>query len=161
MSTPHEGSAGTSAVFQESEVSFMTPYRLAFLPTLLIVGNLLNQASAQEPKAAAPETRYPEETAVTFEWDYSCPNASCSFSCPGHGGASHVTKLTMRLGTLPVGTLQHIPALLYSFSTTETEKGSGFIVAAGLSTLACQVNGMTEDYAGPSRFDRQGLNETR
>ena len=131
-------------------MSFM-PSRLPFLPTLLIAGNLLCQASAQEPKAAAPEPRNPEEL-VTFEWDYSCPkNKLCSFDCPGSGGANHVTKLTIRLGTLPVGMLKHIPTLLYSFSTSEIETGNGLIVSAGLGSLSCQVNGMTTDYAGPAK----------
>ena len=133
-------------------MSFIASSRLPFLPTLLIAGNLLCQASAQEPTAPAPEQRYPQESAVTFQWDYSCQNGKlCSFNCLGNGGASHVTKLTVRLGTLPVGT-QHVPALLYSFSTNEIETGKGFVVSAGLSTLSCQVNGMTEVYAGPAKF---------
>ena len=133
-------------------MSFIAPSRLPFLSTLLIAGNLLHQASAQELRAAAPEP--PEESAVTFEWDYSCPNGKvCSFNCPGHGGANHVTKLTIRLGTLPVGMLTHIPTLLYNFSTAETEARSGFVVSAGLSRLSCQINGMTVDYAGPAKFD--------
>ena len=69
----------------------------------------------------------------------------------GNGGASHVTKLTIRLGTLPVGLLKHIPVLLYSFSTTEMDNGNGFVVSAGLGTLQCQINGMRSDYAGPAK----------
>jgi hypothetical protein len=142
-------------------VSLIASSRLPFLPTLLIVGNLLNQASAEELRAAAPEPGSPEESAVTFEWDYSCPNSSsCSFSCPGQGGASHVTKLTIRLGTLPVGMLKHIPALLYNYSTSEIENGNGFVISAGLGALSCQINGMTENYAGPSKFVG-GLNESK
>jgi hypothetical protein len=131
-------------------VSLVALARLSFLPTLLAAGNLLSQASAQEPTAAGP--RYPEGSDLTFKWDYSCRNdKSCSFSCPGPGGASHVTKLTIYLGTIPVGTLQHVPALLYSFATTDIPTGDGFIVSTGLSTLSCQINGMTLNYSGPPK----------
>jgi len=145
-------------------VSLIAPSRLPFLPMLLIAGNLFNQASAQQPSAAAPEPpHYPADSQVTFEWDYSCSsNESCSFSCPGHGGASHVTKLTIYLGTIPVGTLQHVPALLYNFSTRELRAGNGFVVSAGLSTLSCQINGMTIDYSGPAKTSfKQGLAGTK
>jgi len=126
--------------------------RLLLPLTLSVVGGFFGHASAQEPRSAAPEPRYPAESEVTFEWDYSCPdNKLCSFDCPGHGGANHVTKLTIYLGTIPVGTLQHVPALLYNFSTAEMPTGNGFIVSAGLSTLSCQVNGMRVDYSGTAK----------
>ena len=42
----------------------------------------------------------PGGSEITFEWDYSCPTGrACSFSCPGSGGASSVTKLSIYLGT--------------------------------------------------------------
>jgi hypothetical protein len=132
-------------------VSLVALSRVPFLPTLLIAGNLFDQGWAQEPRATVPEPRYPEESNVTFEWDYSCPDNKCSFACPGHGGASHVSKLTIYLGTIPVGTLQHVPALLYNFSTNEIRTGNGFIVSTGLSTLSCQINGMRVDYSGPAK----------
>jgi hypothetical protein len=136
-------------------VSIFALSRLPFLPTVLVAGNLLNQASAQEPMAAAFGPHYPEGSEVTSQWDYSCPeNKSCSFSCPGTGGASHVTKLTIYLGTIPVGTLQHIPALLYNFSTTEIRTGNGFIVGTELITFSCQVNGMTLNYFGPTKTSK-------
>ena len=129
-------------------MSLIALARVLFLPTLLIAGNLLNQASAREPMAAGP--RYPAGYEVTFEWDYSCLKY-CSFSCPGTGGASHVTKLTIYLGTL-----QNIPALLYNFSTTEIPTGNGFIVSTdtALITLSCQINGMTLDYSGPAKTSK-------
>ena len=37
----------------------------------------------------------------------------------GGGGASHVTKLTIYLGTIPVGSNQKAPAVFYDFSTRE------------------------------------------
>jgi hypothetical protein len=149
-------------VLKESQVSLISLSRVPFLPALLIAGNLFNHASAQEPRATAPEPHYPEESQVTFEWDYSCPDNKCSFACPGHGGASHVTKLTIYLGTIPVGTLQHVPALLYEFSTSEIRAANGFIINAGLSTLSCQINGMTVDYSGPAKTSfGQGLAGTK
>lgn len=124
--------------------------RLPFLPTLLIAGNLFNQASAQE--SGATEARYPEGSQFTSKWDYSCPkNKACSFSCPGTGGASHVTKLTIYLGTIPVGALKDIPALHYTFSTAEIQTGSGFMIGPELSALSCQINGMKLDYSGPAK----------
>jgi hypothetical protein len=120
--------------------------RLPFLPTLLIAGNLLNQASARQPMEAGP--RYPAGYEAKFEWDYSCLKY-CSFSCPGTGGASHVTKLTIYLGTL-----QDIPALFYNFSTTEIPTGNGFIVSTDteFNAMSCQINGMTLDYSGPAKI---------
>jgi hypothetical protein len=127
-------------------VSLIALARLPLLQTLLIAGNLLNQASAREPMATGP--RYPAGYEVKFEWDYSCLKY-CSFSCPGTGGASHVTKLTIYLGTL-----QDIPALFYNFSTIEISTGNGFIVGTGtelFNALSCQINGMTLDYSGPAK----------
>jgi hypothetical protein len=120
--------------------------RLRFLPALLIAGHLLNQAWAQEPGSAATGPRPLGESEVTFEWDYSCPSRKfCSFSCPGQGGASHVTKLIIYLGTIPVGTLSNIPAVLYDFSTVEIPSGHGFIVSTGLGSLSCQVGCGTDN----------------
>ena len=87
---------------------------------------------------------------TTFQWDYSCPGGKvCSFICPG-GGASHVIKLRMYLGTIPVGS-QDAPAVIYDFSTIEIPHARGFSVSVGLGTLSCQVNGMTSDYSGPPK----------
>jgi hypothetical protein len=135
-------------------VSMVAPPRLPFLLALLIAGNLLNQASAQEAMITTGP-HYPEGSNVTFEWNYSCQNnKSCSFSCPGSGGASHVSKLTIYLGTIPVGTLKQVPALLYNFLTAELQPGTGFIFSTGLSTLSCQINGMTVDYSGPAKSSK-------
>lgn len=123
--------------------------RLRFPAALLLAGQLMNLSLAQgQPQASRPD--YPAESEITFQWDYSCPGSACSFSCPG-GGASHVTKLTIYLGTIPVGSLRNTPAMLYDFSTIELPSGNGFVVSTGLSTLSCQVNGMTLDYSGPPK----------
>jgi hypothetical protein len=66
----------------------------------------------------------------------------------GFLGASHVTKLTIYLGTLPLGEGRDSPVLFYDFSTRERPNSSGFSINAGLSATSCQVNGLTLDYSG-------------
>jgi hypothetical protein len=51
------------------------------------------------------------------------------------------------------GTDENAYALFYDFSTVEFPRGNGFVVAAGLSSLSCQVNGMTLDYSGQPKSD--------
>jgi len=132
----------------EVPMSTITTWHLRMLAALLFAGQLMNPSWAQKG-----EPPYPSGSEITFEWDYSCPSGrGCSFDCPGRGGASHVTKLTIYLGTVPVGSLRNTPALFYDFSTREISRGNGFIVSTGLSTLSCQVNGMTLDYSGPAKF---------
>ena len=114
---------------------------------LLFVGPFLSTSWAQtEPTDGGP--LFPGTSQITFQWDYSCPGGKvCSFICPG-GGASHVIKLRMYLGTIPVGS-QEAPAVIYDFSTIEIPRARGFSVSVGLGTLSCQVNGMMSDYSGP------------
>jgi hypothetical protein len=130
--------------------------RALLLGTLLFVGPFLSMSWAQnktEPTDAGP--LFPGESQMTFQWEYSCPGGRvCSFDCPGEGGASHVTKLRMYLGTIPVGSRHDAPALFYEFSTIEIPRASGFSVSVGLGTLSCQVNGMTLDYSGPLKGDQ-------
>jgi hypothetical protein len=66
----------------------------------------------------------------------------------GFFGANHVTKLTIYLGTLPLGKGRDSPVLFYDFSTREIPNSSGFSINAGLSATSCQVNGLTLDYSG-------------
>ena len=73
------------------------------------------------------------------------------------GGASHVTKLTIYLGTIPLGSNQKALAVLYNFSTREIPHGNGFSISAGPGTLPCQVNGLTLDYSGPPHDPTAGL----
>ena len=62
---------------------------------------------------------YPAGSEITFQSNYSCPEGrGCTFSCPGRGGASHVTKLTIYLGRMPIGSTNAL-ALFYEFSTVE------------------------------------------
>jgi hypothetical protein len=125
--------------------------RALFVGTLLFVGPCLSMSWAQnktEPPQPGPP--FPNGSNITFQWDYSCPSGKdCSFICPG-GGASHATKLTIYLGTIPVGSTQD-PAVFYDFSTREISRANGFTISAGLGTLSCQVNGMSLDYSGPPK----------
>jgi hypothetical protein len=125
-----------------------------FLATVMtLAGPLLGPCWAQS--RAEPGPPYPAGSEITFQWSYSCPSSrGCAFSCLGGGsreGTSHVTKLTVYLGKMPFGGNQSAFALFYDFSTLEFPRGNGFVVATGLSTLSCQVNGMTLDYSGPPK----------
>src|SRR5215212_1163723 len=123
--------------------------RALLLGTLLFAGPLLGMSWAQnksEPTSTGPPFPF---TKATFQWDYSCPaNLPCSFVCPG-GGAFHLIKLNLYLGTVPVDGSQNVPAVFYEFKTREIPYSSGFSIGAGLTTLSCQVNGMTLDHSGP------------
>jgi hypothetical protein len=120
----------------------------------LLVGWPSVSLAAQGAGASSP---FPSGSENAFEWRYSCPNGTyCSFSCPGSGGASHVTKLALHLGTIRLGT-QDVGGVFYEFSTLEIPRGNGFNVTTGLSTVSCQVNGMSLDYSGPTDSPTVGL----
>jgi hypothetical protein len=131
--------------------------RVLFLGTLLFVSPFLSVSWAQhntEPTLVG----LPASSETTFSWDYSCPdNTLCSFNCPGGGAASHVTKLRMHLGTIPVGSNQMAPALFYDFSTREIPHANGFSIQLGLGALSCQINGMTLDNSGPPTNATPGI----
>jgi hypothetical protein len=113
--------------------------------------------TAQDTKGTRPGSAYPGGLENAFEWRYSCADGrNCSFSCPGSGGASHVTKLAIHLGTIRFGT-QDVGGIFYEFSTLEIPRGNGFNVTTGLSTVSCQVNGMNLDYSGPTETPTVGL----
>jgi len=89
---------------------------------------------------------YPKGFEVTIDWQYSCPDGKgCSFNCPGSGGANNVTKLSIFLGSVPIGKNANSAGIFYEFTSTQTLRGSGFAVTTGIGTLACQVQGMTLD----------------
>lgn len=123
--------------------------RALILATVLLAS--LNSSWAQETDAAnKANPHYPSDSQITFQWNYSCPTSrGCAFSCPGSGGASHVTKLEVYLGTLPVGDNQRVPAIFYNFSTIEFPRANGFSISTGIGTISCQVNEMLLDYSGP------------
>jgi hypothetical protein len=56
----------------------------------------------------------------------------------------------MRLGSIPAGKIEHSAAIFYEFSTMQIPRGNGFVLTTGISTLACQVQGMNLDYSGPT-----------
>jgi hypothetical protein len=121
--------------------------RMAFFGMLLFVSPFLSISWAQDNT----EPIVPAGSNITFQWNYSClTGKDCSFSCPGSGGASHVTRLVINLGTISVGSNQD-PAVFYEFSTREIPRANGFNISTGLGTLSCQVNGMTLDYSGPPK----------
>jgi hypothetical protein len=117
---------------------------------LLASGALVQSLGAQESKGSnAP---YLGASEVAFEWQYSCINGkACSFNCPGSGGASNVTKLTLQLGSVPLAGDQKAFGVFYKFSTMQIPRANGFSLTTGISTLSCQVNGMDLDYSGPRK----------
>jgi hypothetical protein len=136
----HGGSNGGSRAFKS--------YHALFLGVVLLTGDPL----APSLRAQDGGPPYPGGSDLSFEWDYSCPSGKiCSFSCPGTGGASHVTKLRMFLGTIPLGSTEHAPGVFYEYSTVEIPRANGFGISAGLGVLSCQVSGMKLDYSGPPR----------
>jgi hypothetical protein len=122
--------------------------RALFLGMLLFASPFLSTSWAQN-KTEPPQTgRLFPFTKATFQWDYSCAaGVACSFACTG-GGASHLIKLSLYLGTVPLDSSQSAPALFYEFNTREIPHSSGFSIGGGLTSLSCQVNGMTLDYSG-------------
>jgi len=113
---------------------------------LLIVGGPL--VRAQDGKRVEASPPYPGGAEMAFEWQYSCANGKgCSFSCSGSGGASNVTKLSIHLMTIPLGA-KNVAGVFYEYSTMEIPRANGFNITTGISTLACQVNGMNLDYSG-------------
>jgi hypothetical protein len=99
---------------------------------------------AQASKQGNKGPIYPKGFESTLEWQYSCPDGKgCSFNCPGSGGANNVTKLSIYLGYVKIGKIENAAGVFYDFTSTQTPRGSGFAVTAGLGTLACQVQGMT------------------
>jgi hypothetical protein len=130
--------------------------RALFLGTLLVAGPFLGMSCAQnswaqnktEPTRTAPPFPF---TKTIFQWDYSCPaGIGCSVACPG-GEVSHVIKLSLYLGTVLFDSGQNAPAVFYEMNTREYPHASGFSISPGLTTLSCQVNGMTLDYSGPPK----------
>jgi len=127
----------------------------------LVLGALLfttlNSSWAQDADALPadkPNPNYPAEARITFQWNYSCPtNITCMFRCPGAGGvggAEHVSRLDLYLGSLPTSDEgQRALAVFYDFTTREFPHGNGFSISSGINTLSCQVTGLKLDYSGP------------
>lgn len=119
---------------------------------LIVGGPLMPLASAQDGKRSQDGVPYLGASEVAFEWQYSCAGGkACSFSCPGSGGASNVTSLTLQLGTIPLSGNQRAFGIFYKFSTVQIPRANGFSLTTGIGTISCQVNGMDLDYSGPPR----------
>jgi hypothetical protein len=127
-------------------------FHTLFLVAAVLVGwPSVTSLLAQDGKSAGTGSTFPSGFEATFEWRYSCPDGKgCSFNCPGSGGANNVTKLSMRLGSIPAGKTERAAGIFYEFSTMQIPRGNGFVVTTGISTLACQVQGMNLDYSGPA-----------
>ena len=123
-------------------------WRMLILGTLLATV-VINPSWAQNNSNASGP--YPVSSEIAYQRNYSCPSdEECSFTC-GSGGASHVTKLGIYLGAMPISHDQKNATLSYEFTTRELRRGSGFSINTGISTLQCQVNGLTLDYSGPPK----------
>jgi hypothetical protein len=117
----------------------------------LLVGSPSLSPAAQDDGHIGAGASHPRGLDIASEWRYSCPSGrGCSFSCGGSGGASNVTKLSIYLGALPIGSTEHAAGIFYEFSTVQIPKANGFVLTTGISTLSCQVNGMILDYSGPT-----------
>jgi hypothetical protein len=130
--------------------------RALVLSWILLIGSpVMQSASAQDVQRSEDGTPYLGASEVAFEWQYSCSGGkACSFTCPGSGGASNVTALTLQLGTIPLSGNQRAFGIFYKFSTVQIPRANGFSLTTGISTLSCQVNGMDLDYSGPRKsFD--------
>ena len=81
---------------------------------------------------------------------------------PRLGGASNVTKLAIQLGTIPLSGTQKAFGIFYEFATVQIPRANGFSLTTGISTLACQVQGMNLDYySGPTDRPTASLPEAR
>ena len=119
---------------------------------IFLIGPLMPSVGAQDGKRSSDAPPHLGASEVAFEWQYSCPDGkACSFTCPGSGGASNVTKLTLQLGSIPLGGDQKAFGIFYRFSTAQIPRANGFSITTGISTLSCQVNGMDLDYSGPRK----------
>jgi hypothetical protein len=125
-------------------------FQALVLGAALLVGDpRVASLHAQDGKRLGAGRPYPSGLKIAFEWRYSCPNGrGCSFSCPGSGGGSQVTELSIYLGTIPVRGTEDTAGIFYEFSTMQLPRANGFALATGLSTLSCQVQGMNLDYSG-------------
>ena len=132
-------------------MAFKSFHALLLAAAVLVGWPSVTPLLAQDAKYKGTGSTYPSGFEVAFEWRYSCPDGrGCSFNCPGSGGASNVTQLSMRWGSVPTGRTERAAGIFYEFSTVQIPRGNGFVVTTGISTLACQVQGMNLDYSGPT-----------
>src|SRR5215510_12086528 len=132
-------------------MAFKAFHALFLAAAVLVGGPSVTSLLAQDARSTGTGSTFASGFDVSFDWRYSCPDGrGCSFNCPGSGGANNVTKLSMRWGSIPAGKTERAAGIFYEFSTMQIARGNGFVVTTGISTLACQVQGMNLDYSGPS-----------
>ena len=138
-------------------------FQALVLSALLLVGGpLAVSLLAEDENGSAAGPAHPGGSDIAFEWQYSCPGGrGCSFTCPGSGGASNVTKLAIHLGTIPLRGTEKAFGIFYEFSTMEIPRANGFSLTTGISTLSCQVSGMNLDYSGPPKDQSLPINRPR
>jgi len=135
---------------------------LALAAALLVGPGGASSLFAQDGKQIGARSDHPIGLDVAYEWQYSCPEGrGCSFTCPGAGGATNVMKLNMYLGSIPVGKTEHATGVFYEFTSMHVPTGNGFAVTTGLSTLACQVQGMKLDRSGPADMPTAAVSTAR
>ena len=135
---------------------------LALAAVLLVWPPAASSLFAQDGKQMGARSDHPVGLDVAYEWQYSCPEGrGCSFTCPGAGGATNVMKLNMYLGSIPVGKTEHATGVFYEFTSMHVPTGNGFAVTTGLSTLACQVQGMKLDRSGPADMPTAAVSTAR
>ena len=130
--------------------------RALFVGTILFAGLIFSTSWAQkswaqnkpEPTQIGPHFPF---TKTIFQWEYSCQGGeACSFLCPG-GVITQVTKVRVYLGAVSIDGSQNTPAVYYEYNSRQFPNGSGFGISSGVSTLYCQMSGMTLDYYGPPK----------
>ena len=126
-----------------------TSFQALVLGLILLVGApLVPSANAQDAKRSADAPPHLGASEVAFEWQYSCNDGkACSFTCPGSGGASNVTKLTLQLGSIPLGGDQKAFGIFYKFSTVQIPRANGFSITTGN-----QHTFMPGEWYGPRLF---------
>ncbi len=127
-----------------------TRFYALIVVSALLIGSVTTSLHAQDDKSVSAGPSYPSGLEIAFAWQYSCPDGrGCSFSCPGSGGASNVTKLSIYLGAISLHSTDHAAGVFYEFSTMQIPRANGFALTTGISTLSCQVQGMSLDFSGP------------
>jgi hypothetical protein len=147
------------SVFRAARMASKSFQALVLGALMIVGGPSAVSLFAEDEKRWEAGPPFPGGSEIVFEWQYSCPGGrGCSFTCPGSGGASNVTKLAIHLGTIPLRGTEKAFGIFYEFSTIEIPRANGFSLTTGISTLSCQVSGMNLDYSGPLR-DRPQANK--
>ena len=105
---------------------------------LALLGTFASPCWAQDK---AEETRDPAGFSIAFEWNYSCPSSKgCAFNCPGAGGATHVTQLTIYLGKLRIS--ENEKPSLYSMNSQRQSFRAAMDLRSIPGSTRCRVKSM-------------------